>query len=67
LHLDVVPRLESFTFSKALRLWITHLMLLTWFEETVPRLEASEAFRAAHNPAEDNDPLYLDHRQVQGL
>jgi hypothetical protein len=45
----------------------TPFMLFTRFEEIVPRWEASEAFRAAHNPAEDNDPLYLDHRQVQGL
>ena len=42
-------------------------MLLTRFEETVPRWEAPEAFRAAHNPAEDNNPLYLDHPQFEGF
>jgi hypothetical protein len=26
----------------------------------------SEAFRAAHNRAEDNKPLYLDHPQYEG-
>src|SRR5260370_1297644 len=45
----------------------TPFMLLTRFEETVPRWEASEAFRAAHNPAEDNNPLYLDHPQFEGF
>jgi hypothetical protein len=36
----------------------------------VPRLEAwtkSEAFQAAHNRAEDNKPLYLDHPQYEGF
>ena len=45
----------------------TPFMLLTRFEETVPRWEASEAFRATHNPAEDNNPLYLDHPQYEGF
>jgi hypothetical protein len=27
--------------------------------------KASEAFRAAHNRAEDNKPLYLDHPQYE--
>jgi heme-degrading monooxygenase HmoA len=42
-------------------------MLVTRCGETVPRLEASEAFRAAHNRAEDNRPLYLDHPQYEGF
>jgi hypothetical protein len=45
----------------------TPFMLFTRFEEIVPRWEASEAFRAAHNPAEDNNPLYLDHPQFEGF
>jgi hypothetical protein len=42
-------------------------MLVTRFEETVPRWEASEAFRGRYNPAEDNNPLYLDHPQFEGF
>jgi hypothetical protein len=43
-------------------------MLLILSGKTVPRLEArtkSEAFRAAHNRAEENKPLYLDHPQYE--
>jgi len=45
-------------------------MLLTRFGKTVlcsKRGPKSKAFRAAHNRAGDNKPLYLDHPQFEGF
>jgi heme-degrading monooxygenase HmoA len=69
-HLEKVPGFVEFHLLKGPeaedhRLYASHTI---W--ESRATFEAwtrSEAFRAAHNRAGDNKPLYLDHPQFEGF
>jgi heme-degrading monooxygenase HmoA len=65
-HPEFAGKRKSLAFARAKRsLYASHTV---WENRAV--FEAwtkSEAFRAAHNRAGDNKPLYLDHPQFEGF
>jgi heme-degrading monooxygenase HmoA len=58
-HLLRGPELEDHTLYASHTIWANHAAFEAWTQ--------SEAFRAAHQRAGDNKPLYLGHPQFEGF
>jgi heme-degrading monooxygenase HmoA len=58
-HLLKGPEAEDHTLYSSHTVWRSRAAFEAWTK--------SEAFRAAHNRAGDNKPLYLDHPQFEGF
>jgi heme-degrading monooxygenase HmoA len=58
-HLLRGPELEDHTLYASHTVWANHAAFEAWTK--------SEAFRAAHQRAGDNKPLYLGHPQFEGF
>jgi heme-degrading monooxygenase HmoA len=58
-HLLKGPQAEDYTLYASHTVWQSRAAFEAWTK--------SEAFRAAHNRAGENKPLYLDHPQFEGF
>jgi heme-degrading monooxygenase HmoA len=58
-HLLKGPQAEDYTLYASHTVWQSREAFEAWTK--------SEAFRAAHNRAGENKPLYLDHPQFEGF